>query len=135
MDLSKQKGNSSESQIQYEVVKAFSGEWVWRMCHCEENRLFVQSSDGVLELDISTTSFTKVKAINSGWGHGLCYVPYPHRLLVVIDVNEVRAVCCDDKKPVWTVNSDFIVSNILYTPTHKSIIVADWSRNRVVILS
>ena len=140
MNLNKQKGNSSESQlIQYEVITAFRGQWVRHMCQGEENRLFVQSSDSVvLELNTSTTTFTKVRTIDIGdlrFLYGLCYVPDSHRLLVISDRDEVRAVSCDDKKTIWTVHSDLNKAKIAYMPTHKSIIVADCSRNRVVILS
>ena len=81
----------------YDVTSAFSGENVGRMCHGEEKSIFVKSSDGaVLELNISATTFTKVKKIRIGDDNGLCYVPDPHRLLIVCDENEVRAVSCDD---------------------------------------
>ena len=144
MNLSKQKGSSSESQlIQPEVITASSIEMVRRMCHGEENMLLVQSSYGdVLELDTSTTTFTKVRTINtsgsvSGLYKGLCYVPHPHRLLVTNDDDGgVRAVSCDDNKEAWRVkNDDFYAVNLAYTPTHESIIVADGSRNKIVILS
>ena len=144
MDLNKPKGNSSESQlIQYEIITAFSGEKIICMCH-GENRIFVQTSRGdVLELDTSTTTFTKVRTISTsgsvrGLYTGLYYVPHPHRLLLVAydDDGGVRAVSCDDKKEAGRVNSgDLCSGELSYTPTHESIIVADWSRNEVVILS
>ena len=141
MNLNKQKGNSSESQLmQYEVITAFSGEKVRRMCHGEENKIYALSSDGaVLELDISTKTFTKVKTINIGstiFLYGLCNVPDPHRHLVVSNENGVRAVSCDDNKEAWRVkNDDWHGGKLAYTPTHESIIVADRYRNIVVILS
>ena len=138
MNLNKQKGNSSESQpMRYEVITAFSGGMVWRMCHGEENRLFVQSSgDDVLELDTSTTTFTQVRTIDPALGFIVCYVPHPHRLLVVNDDNEVRAVSCDNDKTTWRVHRDDLTADdSVYTPSHKSIIVADRSRNSVVVLS
>ena len=138
MDLNKQTGNSSESQLtQYEVKTAFSGKQVSRMCHGEENRLFVRLPDeAVLELDTSTTTFTKVRYINTGWGLGLCYVPDPHRLLVVSYHNEFCAVTCDSNKEVWRVkNDDLYAGKLAYTPTHESIIVANRSSEKFAILS
>ena len=138
MDLNKQTGLSSESKlIQYEVITAFSGDEFGRMCHGEENRLFVRlHDDAVLELDTSTTTFTKVRFINTDYDHGLCYVPDPHRFLVVSYDNEFRAVTCDSNKEVWKVkNGDLYAGKLAYTPTHESIIVADRSSKKVVILS
>ena len=144
MNLNKQKVNSSESKLlQYEVITAFSGEMVQRICHGEENRLFVRSSADVMELDTSTTTFTKVRTINiSGLGIGfynyLCYVPHPHRLLVTTGNgdNEVCAVSCDDSKKAWRVESEELYAgNLAYTPTHESIIVTDGFRNQIVIFS
>ena len=130
----------SGSSMQCEVITAFSGEEVESMCHGEENRLFVKSSgDNVLELDTSTTTFTKVRTIKTGWSYyiGLCYVPDPHRLLVVRNDNEVRAVSCDDNTVVWKVqkNDDLDPGRLLYIPGHDAILVADWPKNRVVVLN
>ena len=65
------KGQSSceLKKIQNEVITAFSGEYVYRMIQGEQNRLFVEIGNGkVLELDTSTTTFTTVRSINTGWG-------------------------------------------------------------------
>ena len=129
----------SSSSIQYEVITAFSGE-VSRMCQGEENRLFVQSSgDNVLELDTSTTTFTKVRTINTGAGFSLCYVPDPHRLFVVSDGNrdEVRVVSCDDDTVEWRVKKDDDLNpgHLLYIPSHDAILVEDWKKNRVVVFN
>ena len=138
MNLNKQKGSSSESQLmQYEVTTTLSGEFVSHMCHGEENRLFVLLlHDVVLELDTSTTTFTKVRYINTGWGHGLCYVPDPHRLLVVSYDNEFHAVSCDSNKEVWRVkHGDLHPGKFACATTHESIIVADRYSKKVVILN
>ena len=130
----------SGSSMQYEVITAFSGENVLRMCHGEENRLFVQSSGGnVLELDTSTTTFTKLRTIHTGRGYNLCYVPDPHRLLVVSDVEryEVRAASCDDDTVVWRLqkDNDLNPGRSLYIPSHDAILVADRMKNEVVVLN
>ena len=125
MDLNKQKGNSSESQlIQYEVIRAFSGAQVYRMCHGGENRLFVRLRYGdVLELDTSATTFTKVRTINTGHYISLCYVPEPHRLLVVNDRIRVRTVSCDGNRIVWATGYTGCAGALLYLPSHEVILV------------
>ena len=139
MDLTKQR-NSSESQLmQYEMIRAFSGKWVRHMCQGEENRIFVQSYGNVLELDTSTTTFTEVRTIDTsrlGIYNYLCYVPHPHRLLVAYDdEGGVHAVSCDDNKEAWRVKrDDLLVGKLAYRPTDESIIVADRSSKKVVIL-
>ena len=131
MDLNKQKGKSSESQlIQYEVIRAFSGETVTSMCHGEENRIFVQSFGDVLELDTSTTTFKKVRTITTGWGHGLCYVPHPYLLLVIRDDNEVCAASCDDRTVVWATGYK---RGLLYIPIHE--VILSLYENKIVVLN
>ena len=93
MNLNKQKGNGVELQMmQCMVITAFDGSKVSCMCHGEENRLFVGSHDAVLELDISTRTFKIVRTISTvylNFCYSLCYVPDPHRLLVVSDENDI----------------------------------------------
>ena len=97
----------------------------------EENRMFVKPGGGdVLELDTSTTTFTKVRTITTGPTFRLCYVPDPHRLLVG---GGVRAVSCDDNTVLWRKpNNNF--SLLLYVPSHDVILVADRSHNVVSVL-
>ena len=142
MNLNKQKENGSKSKLlQYEVITALCGENVYDMCQGEENRLFVQSGHfDVLELDTSTTTFTKLKTIYIGSTvalYGLCYVPDPHRLLVVCFLGEVRAVSCDDNTVVWRAkkDKDLKPGRLLYIPSHNAILVADWRKNEVVVLN
>ena len=133
MNLNKQMGKSSESQlVQYEVITAFIGEYVGRMCHGEENRLFVLSGDKVLVLNISSTNFTEVRIIRTGQYVSLCYVPDPHRLLVVSNENEIRAVFGDDKIAVWRHGLNF--DCLLYAPSHDVILVTDVFKNKTVPL-
>ena len=114
MDLNKQlepltgndKGQSSHElkKNQNDVITAFSGEDVYRMVQGEENRLFGK----VLELDTSTTRFTQVKTINTGWGHDLCYVPDPHRVLEFSSEKGLHVVSCDDKNIVCRLKMDSV---------------------------
>ena len=132
---------SSGSDIKYDVISAFSGEVFSCMCLGEEKRIFVQSNNyTVLELDISNTTFTKVKTFSTiypSYCYGLSYVPDPHRLLVVSDRDEVRAVSCDDETLVWRVqkDDDLDPSRLLYIPSLETILLADLMKNRVVVLN
>ena len=107
MNLNKQKGNSSESQLmQYEAITAFSGEIIIDICQGEENRIFVRLRGAVLELDTSTTSFTRLRTIETGYFPSFCYVPDPHRLLVISHYDKVRAVSCDNNNYAGKVKID-----------------------------
>ena len=133
MNLNKQLSSGSLS-VEYEVVTAFKDESVYRMCHGEENRIFVQFfGTVVLELDTSTTRFSEVRRITTGNGYGICYVPDPHQLIVVSDDEEVHAVSCDnDNKVVWkTGRSGFL----LYVPSYEAILVCKYDGCDVVVLN
>ena len=123
-------------QIQFGVITAFRGEMVDRMCHGEEKRIFAQVHYGVLELDISTTTFTKLRSISIGWCHSLCYVADPLRLLVVKNEAEVLAVSSDDNKVVWKIGTSEEFKNgvSLYLPNDNTLLFADWSGNRIHIV-
>ena len=129
MSLNKQL--NSDSPIHYEMITAFKGEEVDRMCHGEKKRIFVQSAGGaILELNTSTTTFTEVRRIRTGRGYSLCYVPDPHRLIVVRDGNEVRAVSCDNNV-MWRITGH--PGRLLYLPSHDAILV--YERDAVVVLN
>ena len=147
MDLNKQlelltgndKGQSSceLKKIQNDVITAFSGEYVYRMVQCEENRLFLEIGNGkVLELDTSTTRFTQVRTINTGWGHGLCYVPDPHRVLGFSSEIWLHVVYCDKKNTVCRLKIDGVFNPgcLLYIPSHDVILVADQQKNIIAVL-
>ena len=111
------------------------------MCQGEENRLFVQLRDHVLELDTSTTTFTKVRTIrvpDSLNIYSLCYVPDPYQLLVVRDDDNISAVSCDDDKGVWRLEQiDEALDPVrllIYVSSHNAILAAEWSKNRIVVL-
>ena len=141
MDLYTQK-LSFAPLIQCWVITALSGRRVKSMCQGEENRLFVGSDDTVLELDTSTTTFTKVKTINTGSAYSLCYLPDPYRLLVVSDEHgssygEVHALSCDDNEVTWRTekSEDFNPGCLLFVPNNDVLLVADKNRNEIHIVN
>ena len=68
---------------------AFEGERVKKMCEGDKNTLYasIHGTDQVIELKWSTEKFKEEKRIFTGikYPDGLCYVPPPHRLIVVSD--------------------------------------------------
>ena len=139
MNLNKQNEEGPKSHLlQHDVIRALSGESFSRMCHGEKNRLFVRSSFVVLELDTSSTTFKKVKTIGSGssnYSLGMCYVPDPYRLLVVGVSEGACAMFCSDNKTSWIVEMYQGLRIILYTPTHKAILVAHSSKQSLTFLN
>ena len=128
MNLNKQKRSSSESQlIQYKLKTAFRGDKVDHMVHGEENRLFIDAGGVVLELDTSDTPFTKVRTIRSDEDLcALCYVPDPHRLLVVSGHYKVCAVSRDNNNIVWTTEYR---RHFLYIPSYDVILAVNVNVN------
>ena len=136
MNINKQKG-SSGLEIEYEVIRAFRGRNVRHMCQGEENRIFVLSDGSVLELDTATTPFTNMRSINTGMAFSLCYVPDPHRLLVVCDWKDVCGISCDDGKAVWKAEKgkNFDPSCLFFLPSHDVLFVVDRENIRIRIVS
>ena len=128
MNLNKQE-LSSESQL-IELETAFRGEKVSHMVQGEESMLFVDVGGVVLELDTSTTTFTKVRTIRSDEDLcALCYVPDPHRLLVVSGHYKVCAVSRENNNIVWT--TDYR-RHFLYIPSYD-VILAVYDNDVVVL--
>ena len=136
-----------------EFTDAFKGDWVWRMCHGGENRIFAQGKrNEVLELILNESSltFTKTNTIHSGIQsryNGLCYVPSPPGFVVVADNSDkpkVRAVNCspDDKgvpSIVWTFSEEvdgkkISPESVVYSPIKDVIIVGDGVNSRLLVL-
>ena len=67
----------------------YEGERVKKMCQGDKNILYatVHGTDRVLELKWFGGKFIEIKRISTGikYPDGLCYVPPPHRLIVVSD--------------------------------------------------
>ena len=131
MNLNKQK---ESSELELEMIIAFSGESVYHMCQGEENRIFVRlSGSTVLELDTSTTTFNRLRTIKSGWMKNLCYMPDPHRLLVARCLGKVLAMSCEDNRVVWRIElSEHLF--VLYVSSHNAILVFQSSKNRIAVL-
>ena len=157
MDLNKRlevlEGNgrgqskSDSQKVKYELITAFSGEKVFRMCHGSQNRILVRSFNDVLELDTSSKAFNKVKIIKTSTSRNvvlrhpfpdLCYVPDPHRLIYICERDHTNVVYCDDNESEWLVKRVRNLSypgNLLYVPSHDVILVADMDENTIKVFN
>ena len=148
MDLNEHKEDNSKLPLMRHPITAFSGEKIGHMCHGEENRIFVDAgADNMLELDASTITFAinRASSLNPLYPRhrklkkllahrpftleGLCYVPEPHRLIVV-SKGCLQAVSPDDQKIVWTTRYQ---GPLLYLNSHDVILVGD--KKNVVVLN
>ena len=131
-----------------QVTHAYSGEWVYGMCHGREGRMFVSllGSDKVMELDCSTSRFTHKNTIHTGLKlcNDLCYLPPPHDCVVVCgvekffnDPHEARAVSCRDGSVVWGVQGEVDGKRIhpwRLLLVRGSVLVADAGNKRILVL-
>ena len=146
MDLNKTSVVYAQ-KVKYELITAFSGEKVERMCHGDENRILVRSFNYVLELDTSSKAFMKTKIIKPSTSGNfvsrhlfpdICYMPDPHRLIYICERDHINVVSCNDNKFEWLVARDrnlYYLGNLLYAPSHDVILVADRDKNKIVLFS
>ena len=98
----------------------------------------------VLELNTAQVPFTgPVRTIQSGMEEyfGLCYIPSPHRLIVLSDHHPgiIRAVSAETGEKVWEVKEEFdgvqcYPHGLLFSPQHQVLLVADGWNCRVLVL-
>ena len=139
------QSSSNPKKVKYEVTTAFSGENVSRMCLGNQNRIFVRTSNDILELDTSSTTFTKVNIIRSvtrfsdryyHFSQGLCFVPGPIGLLLVSSRDEIHVLSYDDNETEWFVKRrNMYPGCCLYMPSSNAVLVADRYKNRGIVLS
>ena len=118
-----------------DVVTAFSGEEVYKMCS-GWHKLFVSihGTDQVLELDTSSTAFTKVRTFSSGHGgfYDMCYAPHPLNLLVTTGQGTIAAVDCTTGELAWT-NDDQVEGKeimprqVVFLPRQNAVFVSEFS--------
>ena len=105
------------------------------------HKLFVEVPSCFLELDYSSTKFTKIREIKSGKGGltyrgDICYIPSPHSMIVTTtwellkEGGMILATSLDEPKdPMWRV-SDKEVDGKMLTPK----CVLYWSRQDALIV-
>ena len=149
MNISKSIGEDSSDhsdEIKYEISSAFDKVLVHRICQGELNRLYVLSkSDKIIELNTSTVPFKEVDRssirtkIKSNLYRDLCYVPDPHKIIIVSDGITVHGISCDSKKIIWTLEDrvdgrKIDLHDLLYLPDRQIALVADGENRRVLVL-
>ena len=99
----------------------------------------------VLELNTAQVPFTgPVRTIQSGieMYYGMCYIPSPHRLIVLSDNapgNTIRDVSAETGEKVWEVKGEVdgvecYPHGMLFSPQHQVLLVADGRNCRVLVL-
>ena len=117
-----------EGDVMYVVVHALKG-----------------AKSPVLELNTAQVPFTgPVRTIQSGMKmyFGMCYIPSPHRLIVLSDNYDpglIRAVSAETGEKVWEVKGEVDgvecrPHGMLFSPQHKVLLVADGRNCRVLVL-
>ena len=120
-----------------------------RMSHGEGDVMYVvhavKGAKPVLELNTAQVPFTgPVTTIQSGMEEyfGLCYIPSPHRLIVLSRVSEprtIRAVSLETGEKVWEVKGEVdgvecYPHGMLFSPQHQVLLVADGWNCRLLVL-
>ena len=138
-----------------EVTTAYSDEEqeLGRMCKGGWHKIYVEVPSGLLELDCTSTKFTKMRQIQTGkYGltscYELCYVPPPHNLIVADGKYEVRgnmilhATYLDEpNKTLWQQSGKKMdgkiisADGIIYSSRHDALVVADGWNCKVWVLS
>ena len=138
-----------------EVTTAFSDDIeVGKMCR-GWHKLFVEVPSGFLELDCSSTKFTKIREIKSGKagppdGSDIHYIPPPHKMVVFTWMPEryssaggaIHASSIDEpNKTTWhfsdkEVDGKMIAPKcVLYSSRHDALIVLDRENRTVWVLN
>ena len=115
------------------------------MCQGEADQIYVvHSVKGrfpILQLNCSQPQFTLEKTIQSQMEkyYAFCYIP-SHRLIVVSDLNLVRAVSCDTEEKVWELKGEVQDTQcnpfgMVYSPDHQALLVADGRNSRVLVVN
>ena len=119
------------------------------MSHGEGDVMYVvhavKGAKLVLELNTAQVPFTgPVRTIQSRMEtyFGMCYIPSPHRLIVLSDNapgNTIRAVSAETGEKVWQVKGEVDgvqcePNGMLFSPQHQVLLVADGVNSRVLVL-
>ena len=120
-----------------------------RMSHGEGDVMYVlhsvKGAKPVLELNTAQVPFTgPVRTIKSGMKmyFGMCYIPSPHRLIVLSDNYDpgiIRAVSAETGEKVWEVKGEVDgvecePNGMLFSPQHQVLLVADGRNCRLLVL-
>ncbi len=126
-----------ETQVAYSSEKK-----PYRLCHGEAGRMWVycRGDDTVRELNCSSKTFTETgRSVNpTGHVYNMCYLPAPHRALVLCCHDWLEAVSCETGQQLWRlddVDGERIdPQGVTLHPEFQLLLVADWSNNRILVL-
>ena len=135
-----------------EVTTAFDDRQTkGKMCK-RWHKLFVKSYDSFLELDSSSTKFTKMRQMETGKDgitdpDDFCYIPSPHNMIVAVKVSPlggsaIHVASLDEPyQTVWQYcnkkeNGMIITpSGVLYSSRHDALFMADRKNKTVWVLN
>ena len=102
------------------------------------HKIYVQVPSGFVELDCSSTKFTKLKQIGSGKEDipeldDLCYVPSPHNRIVAVQGLKLHVTSLDETDEItWDDPSKKVVDGreiqpqgVIYSPRFNALLVVD----------
>ena len=135
-----------------EVTTAFDdGQTKGKMCK-GWHKLFVESYDRFLELDSSSTTFTKMRQMEPGKDgitdpDDFCYIPRPHNMIVAVKVSplsgsEIHATSLEEPyQTLWHLSNKkengmiITPSGVLYSSRHDALFMADRKNKTVWVLN
>ena len=137
-----------------EMATAYSDDQpLGKMCKGRWHKIYVQIESGFVELDCSSTKFTKIRQIETGedgrkYPSDMCYVPSPHKLIVAVNADMVdeggwiQATSTDEtNKTMWhllnkEVDGRIITpQSIVYSSRHDALLVVDAYNSSIWVLN
>ena len=115
----------------------------FRLCHGEAGRMWVCSLGDytVRELNCSSKTFTETgRTVNTtGYCHNICYLPAPHRALVLSYSDWLEAVSCETGQRLWRLEGEVDGKKIwprevTLHPELQLLLVADSGNDRILVL-
>ncbi len=120
-----------------EVTEALFMEKTHRLCHGEEDRIWVYcrtDNHTVRELNCSSKRFTETGRTVSTAHHcsDMCYLPHPHRALVLSQNKLMEAVSCETRQQLWTLDRGFyaVLIRVTFHSDLQLLVVVEYRSSR-----
>ena len=136
-----------------DITTAFSNDQkLGKMCK-GWHKIYVEVSRSFLELDCSSTKFTKMRQIyleawDDAFRKDVCYIPSPHNMILTATWNTlekggkiVSASLDDASKTVWHLSDKVVYpkvitpSGVVYSSRHDTLLVVDENNRTVWVLN
>ncbi len=126
-----------------EINVAYNGEKPFRVCHGEAGRMWVYCvGDSVVrELNCNSKTFTETGRFvhTTRTCYYMCYLPAPHRALVLSQHKIVRAMSLETGQQLWKLKVEIHHNEILpwaltFCHEQQLLLAADPHKNRILLL-